>query len=525
MSGMGKRFVDAGYIDPKPLIVVDGKPMIQHVVDLFPNVDKITFIANSTHLVETNMREVLSRIAPTANIVEVLTGTKAGPVEVVLSAEHLLADDEEVIVSYCDYGTRWDCNRFLEDARSTKAAGSIACYRGFHPHMLGKDNYAFAKEQNNVLIEIREKQPFTEDRMNEYASNGTYYFKSGSVVKQYFRKLVDIGTKINNEYYVSMIYNLLVQDGLRVNVFEIENMLQWGTPHDLKIYNSWSRYFANIIQPQVDISNPDNTVTILPMAGRGSRFAAQGYDLPKPMLAVNGKKMVVQATNCLPSSNETVFVCLSEHVQEFNIDKELQDCYDNCKVVVIDQTTQGQACTCEVALYKAKITGDSPIMISACDNGVYYNKQAYQELLQDQNVDIIVWTFRNNQTSKNNPDMYAWLDVDENGFVRHVSCKKFIYDDPLKTHAIIGTMFFRKSEYFLQGLKSNYQENIRTNGEFYVDDVLNQNIKAGLRVKVFEVENYICWGTPDDYKTYNYWQDFFDKCEWHPYKKTLDTTS
>ena len=58
----------------------------------------------------------------------------------------------------------------------------------------------------------------------------------------------------------------------------------------------------------------------------------------------------------------------------------------------------------------------------------------------------------------------------------------------------------------------NYEENIRTNGEFYVDDVLNQNIKNGLKVKVFEVKNYICWGTPNDYLTYNYWKDFFNKC-------------
>ena len=79
-------------------------------------------------------------------------------------------------------------------------------------------------------------------------------------------------------------------------------------------------------------------------------------------------------------------------------------------------------------------------------------------------------------------------------------------------------MFFRKAKYFIDGLKKNYEKNITTNGEYYVDDVLNQNIKSGLKIKVFETENYICWGTPNDYKTYHYWQTFFDKCEWHPYK-------
>ena len=86
-------------------------------------------------------------------------------------------------------------------------------------------------------------------------------------------------------------------------------------------------------------------------------------------------------------------------------------------------------------------------------------------------------------------------------------------------------MFFRKGSYFVDGLHANYNENIRSNNEFYVDDVLNQNIKDGLKVKVFEVEHYICWGTPDDYETYCYWRSFFDKCLWHPYTIKKDSTS
>jgi len=107
--------------------------------------------------------------------------------------------------------------------------------------------------------------------------------------------------------------------------------------------------------------------------------------------------------------------------------------------------------------------------------------------------------------------MYAWLETDENDSIINVSCKKFDNKKHnLKTsHVIIGTMFFRKAKYFIDGLHKNYNENIRTNEEFYVDDVINQNIKDNLNVKVFEVDNYICWGTPDDYETYLYWLDFF----------------
>ena len=71
-------------------------------------------------------------------------------------------------------------------------------------------------------------------------------------------------------------------------------------------------------------------------------------------------------------------------------------------------------------------------------------------------------------------------------------------------------MFFRKAKYFIEGLQQNYLENITSNGEYYVDDVINQNIKSGLKVKVFEVDNYICWGTPNDYETYLYWKRYFN---------------
>lgn len=511
MTGIGKRFLDAGYTEPKPLIKVDGKYMIEHVVDLFPGVKDITFIVNDKHIKENNIGNLLRSIYPYCKIYTENNYNRRGPVWAVDKISDFIDKKKETIVSYCDYGTVWSFENFLKKAREGNYDGSIACYTGFHPHMLGKDNYAFCKEENKELIEIKEKEPFTDDRMNEYASNGTYYFKSGEIMAKYFRKLIDLDLSLNNEFYVSMVYNLLLEDGLKVNIFEIEKMLQWGTPYDLEIYKGWSNYFSNLKSPQPEIEHGKDVTLVLPMAGRGSRFSKEGYELPKPLIPVNNKPMIIEAVDCLPKTNKKVFICLEEHVKDHGVDKVLKDYYENTEVMSISKTTEGQACTCELGIKHFNLDLEKPILISACDNGVYYDKVKYMNLVNDKDVDIIVWSFRNNQTSKINPDMYAWLDVDENGFIKHVSCKKFIYDDPLTTHAIIGTMFFRKGKYFMDGLKKNYEENIRTNGEFYVDDVLNQNIKAGLKVKVFEVNNYICWGTPDDYRTYNYWKKYFIK--------------
>lgn len=509
MSGIGKRFREAGYLDPKPLIDVDGYPMIKHVIDLFPNEHDFMFVCNDEHLKNTKIRDILNQLKPGSGIYEVPIGSKKGPVEVVLSIQDEIDDDEEVIVSYCDYGTVWNYQNFLCDVSYRNLDGCIPCYTGFHPHMLGPDHYAYVKHNNKIAIQVQEKKPFTDNKMSEYASNGTYYFKNGAILKKYLNKLVESGKTINNEYYVSMVYNAMIEDGFKVGIFEIQKMLQWGVPNDLQAYQYWQRYF-NTTKDYRQICCPPKTTLILPMAGKGSRFESEGYEVPKPLIEVDGIPMVSRAIGCLPVTDKMVFGCLQEHIFKNWIDVALRAYHPTGQIVPINYVTEGQACTCERIIQDAQIDISAPILISACDNGASYNKNELEVLLNDESIDIIVWSFRNNQTSKNSPNSYAWLGIDENNFIKNVSCKKFIYDDPLRCHAIIGTMFFRKASYFLDGLKQNYDKNFRTNGEFYVDDVLNRNIDMGLKVKVFEVDHYICWGAPDDLRVYNYWKEHFE---------------
>ena len=521
MSGMGKRFVDVGYIDPKPLLIIDNKPIIEHVINLFPNENDISFICNDLHLSNTNMTQILKSTVPDCKIYEISSLFKKGPVYAVSTIFDKIDDQKEVIISYCDYGTFWSYINFLNDTRNRKADGAVVCYKGFHPHMLGKDNYAFLKEKeknSRWMAEIKEKEPFTNNRMEEYASNGTYYFKNGKLLKYYFKKLIDSNITINNEFYVSMVFNLLVQDGLNVSIFEIENMLQWGTPYDLECYRYWSDYFNKISYKQKLLFQDNNQTTlILPLAGRGNRFQLKGYTKPKPLLDINGIPMIIQSVKNIPMCSKYIFVCLEEHIKNHQIDNKIKQYYPDSNVISINEVTNGQATTCRIAIENSKMDLEMPILISACDNGVYFDIKKYQKLVDDKSIDVIVWSFRNNPTSKNNPNMYAWVDVDNDNNIKYLSCKKFIGTNPLRSHAVVGTFYFRKAKYFLDGLHKNYSENINTNGEFYVDDVINQNIKDGLNVKVFEIEHYLCWGTPDDYETYIYWDNYFKKSITHKY--------
>jgi NDP-sugar pyrophosphorylase family protein len=513
MSGIGRRFIEAGYSDPKPLIQIEGKSIIEHVINLFDKEDDdYVFICNDLHLKTTNMKEILKSIVPNCRIYEVSVENRRGPVDAVMQiAEREIADGDEIIISYCDYGTKWDYKKFKEDNTKFNLDGSIPSYIGFHPHMLGSDNYAFIKEQNKNFLAIQEKKPFTENKMNEYASNGTYYFKSGRLVKKYFQQLIDKNISTNGEYYCSMVYNLMQEDKLNIRVFEIEKMLQWGTPKDLEEYLIWSDYFLKRdVNFHKEFEDKYDTTLILPMAGAGSRFSKEGYKTPKPLLDIEGLPMIIQAVECLPKTSKKIFIGQEEHYNKYDIDTIIKDFYEESETIGINYITEGQACTTDLAFQKFDIPLEKPLLVSACDNGVYYDMKKYEKLIEDPGVDIIIWSFSNNPTSKLFPHMYAWLDVDENNYIKKVSIKK-PFDNVENKNAIIGTMYFKEAAYFKKGLDKIYETNYRTNNEFYVDNMIEPLVNMGYKIKIFDVKNYLCWGTPNDYETYQYWLKYFTK--------------
>jgi NDP-sugar pyrophosphorylase family protein len=521
MSGIGKRFVEDGYRIPKPLIVVDEKPIIEHICNLFPDESKFTFICNSKHLAETNMRQVLQNIKSQSNIVEI-QNHKKGPVYAVSLVKDLIEDDEEVIVNYCDFGTYWNYQDFLNHTRNRNADAAIPAYKGFHPHMLGNTNYAFIREKKQWMLEIKEKEPFTNNRMDEYASNGTYYFKKGAYVKKYFQELIDKNINLEGEYYVSLIYNLLVEDGLKVSIYNIQHMLQWGAPQDLEEYNNWSKYFKNILTKHNKSVPLDKSITLIPLAGRGSRFMKLGYKDPKPLIEVSGKPMIIQAANSLPNSQNQTFVTLKEHLKKYPLEKIIKSEFIKAKITSIDEVTKGQAITCSMGLQDVDI--NSPLLIAATDNGMIYDYNKYQKLIESNNVDAIIFTFRHHVSSKNNPQMYGWVKTDNKYNAEKVSVKVPISNTPYEDHAIVGTFWFKKVQYYNQGLQNLLKKKITINNEYYIDSLMDELIKLGFNVKVFEVNDYICWGTPDDYKTFVYWQSFFHKTQWHPYSLEKDMT-
>ena len=526
MSGFGERFRRAGYTKPKPLIEMDGKPIIAHVIDMFPGEQDFIFICNQDHLdtPEYQMKAIIEQYCPTGRVIGI-PSHKLGPIHAVRQVEHLIDPERPVIINYCDFTCYWNWDHFKKFVLQTNCAGAIPAYKGFHPHTLGSTNYAYMLENNGWVQDIQEKQPYTNNRMEEFASSGTYYFASGKIMSDAFSNTMSQGHNINGEYYVSLSYKPLLEAKQPIAVYPLQHFMQWGTPEDVAEYNNWSTTFRRLITPEEHHEIKKIGSLVIPMAGLGQRFIDEGYVVTKPLIPVSGKPMVTQATNDLPAAEQHVFILRSDMLGYKDISAELKKLYPNAFIKTLSSVTEGQACTALIGLETLEQelgNAIEPITFGACDNGALYNYDNFKQLIDDTDVDIIVWGVRGHTNAIRNPQMYGWIDADESKLIKKVSVKTAL-ESPSTDPIVLGTFTFKRAKDFHTVINHLIERNGRINGEFYIDSCINDAIELGLKCYLFEVDNYLSWGTPNDLRTFEYLQSCFHKCTSHPYRLEKDT--
>ena len=156
MAGNSSRFYGAGYHQPKALLPVGNKTMIEHVINMFdPNSCRYHIVVNSQQLED--YPELINYLKQLATSVEVVVIEKHdfGPVYSALQVKGI-RDTEEIIVSYCDFIVQWNYPLFLRHAYGKD--GCVASFKGFHPASFGDTYYAYMKVEDDQMIELREKE-------------------------------------------------------------------------------------------------------------------------------------------------------------------------------------------------------------------------------------------------------------------------------------------------------------------------------------------------------------------------------
>lgn len=524
MSGFGERFRRAGYSVPKPLIEIDGKAVIAHVIDMFPGEKDFLFICNSEHLenADYRMEDILRQYCPTGRIIGI-PPHKLGPIHAVMQVEHLIDPVRPVVVNYCDFTCYWDWNHFKHFVAASRCDGAIPAYKGFHPHTLGKTNYAYMREVNGWVLDIQEKQPYTDNRMEEYASSGTYYFAYGRIMSDAFRATMEKDVNVNGEYYVSLAYKHLLRGKRAISVYPLQHFMQWGTPEDVAEYNGWSAAFDRLASPRHAALDPQGTM-VVPMAGLGQRFAKAGYAVTKPLIPVSGRPMVMQAVGDLPSARHHAFVLRDNMAVHEEIAHTLEETYPGAVIETIPNVTEGQACTALIgldALERRIGEVPGPVTFGACDNGALYSAEAFRKLVENPDVDVIVWGARGHANAVRHPQMFGWIDAAPDGRIKRISVKTPL-SAPATDPVVLGTFTFKRAGDFRRAVGQLIARNGRINGEFYIDSCINDAIELGLRCHLFEVDSFLSWGTPNDLRTFEYWQSCFHKWPGHTYRLEQD---
>ena len=512
LSGQGSRFQRAGYSQLKPLIEVESMPMIEHVMRMFPGETDFLFICG-TDALETipELRPTLQRLAPKGQIVGIAPH-KRGPVWAALQASEWIKDDQPIVLNYTDFSVGWDFADFKATMERENPAGCVTAYRGFHPHSLGPNLYAYLRhdEASMTMLEIQEKHCFTDNRLEEFASSGTYYFRSGALLKATFNEAVERDLSTNGEFYASMPFNLLVEKNEPVRVYELEHFLQWGTPEDLEEYLAWSRYFSHYAEkdgwaPELAVMPGTN---LIPMAGAGMRFAQEGYKVAKPLVPVDGTPMIARALRSLPAARNWIAACRTEHLASSCLAEYMSQDGRHLILFPIEKLTEGQACTCLLA--RDQIDPEAPLLIAPCDAAFVYDALHYDMLTQSESgPDCLIWTFQNHPHANRNPKQYGWVELDAKNNAQTILCKQAPEGDIRQAHGVIGAFWFKKAKHFFAAADALIAQNLRVNGEFYVDSSINLLLEQGRTAQVFPVEHYLCFGVPDDVRTYNYWAAYF----------------
>ena len=503
MAGFGERFRKAGYAIPKTLIEIAKKPIFQHVIDLFPEEEDFLFIINSEDGKKFDLERKIKAYLPSAKVVSIFPHKK-GPVWTLLQAEKSISDSEKIIVNYCDFSCVWDWKAFSLFVKEKDLDGAIPSYKGFHPHTLHSNYYAYLLcDQKEMVQNIQEKKPFTDFPQKEWASSGTYYFKSGKLLKMALKEALAQDLQVNGEYYVSLAYLPLLQQKAKIAPYPLEHFMQWGTPEDVRDFLYWHQALA--LSYKRDLLSLPGTL-LMPMAGLGSRFSKhEEYKLPKPLIPVNNMPMVLRALFDLPQMKKKIFILRKEHKESLPI---IQKYYPQAEFIILERLTQGQAATCLMA----PINPEEALLIAACDNGMHYDLSQWKAFFEEPKVDIIVFGAKGYPGAIRNPTAYGWMQIDEEQRVKKVSVKQpfsNLEEDPI----ITGAFYFKKGRYFLKYAKKMIHSNRRINGEFYVDEIIQLAIEEDLIVKCVSVSAYLCWGTPEDLKTYQYWKKCFLKWE------------
>lgn len=215
---------------------------------------------------------------------------------------------------------------------------------------------------------------------------------------------------------------------------------------------------------------------VIPMAGRGSRFATAGFTDPKPLIPLHGVPMIrLVIANLAPSvPHRFIFICQREHYLAYGLDRLLPQWTREPEVVLLDGITEGAACT--VLSARALIDNDEPLMIANSDQYIAASIDEYLNDMTQRDLDGLIMTMRADDPK------WSFASTTPEGLVTKVVEKEVISND-----ATVGIYNFARGRDFVAAADEMIALDERVNGEFYVAPVYNRMVASNHRIGIYGI--------------------------------------
>lgn len=227
---------------------------------------------------------------------------------------------------------------------------------------------------------------------------------------------------------------------------------------------------------------------IMPMGGGGTRFGNKGFDLPKPLIELQGKPFFYWATQSVfkfVNVEDLTFVVLQGHIDRYEIDKKIKKFYPNAAIQVIPHILNGAVLTCCEGVNV--INDNLPILFNDCDHAfICQDFYDFCKAAQFDQIDGALLTFDSDSPN------FSYVRFDENGTVTGT-----IEKEVASNEAICGAYYFKNKDIFNQAVKT-YLDKCAYK-EFFVSGVYNELAAQGGNIKTFKIGEHISFGTPDEY--------------------------
>lgn len=232
---------------------------------------------------------------------------------------------------------------------------------------------------------------------------------------------------------------------------------------------------------------------VIPMAGLGTRFKNEGFEVPKPIIETNGKTLIEHSVSTLGVEGNYIFITRKYENPEHNIllSKRLKEIVPNSIEIQLSEPTRGAVET--VLSAKEYINNDDGLIITNCDQITDWDSEEFNMFINNPNIDGVVVTY----PSTNPKNSFALI---EKGFIT-----KLVEKEAVSNVALIGVHYWKRGSDFVDSaekLLNDFEETGRP--ECYISESYNYLINDGLSIKNYHIsENqYISLGTPYDLKIY-----------------------